>query len=53
MLYKVTVRNKFDTLQETYERHTLDNRYENFVTGHKEAAAKCIPTTPTGKHRVA
>ena len=27
--YTVTTRNKFDTLLETYERHTPNNEYEN------------------------
>ena len=33
--YTVIVRNKFDTLQETFERHTLNDTYENFVTTQK------------------
>ena len=28
----LTVRNKFDTLQETSKRHTLNDKYENLVT---------------------
>ena len=40
-----------DTFQETSERHT-PNEYENVVTAHIEAAAKCIPTKPRGKCRV-
>ena len=42
--YMVTVRNKFDTLQETSERYTPNDEYENFVTAHIDTAAKCIPT---------
>ena len=42
--YMVTARNKFDILQEISERHTLNKEYENFVTTHIEATAKCIPT---------
>ena len=38
----VNVGKMFDTLQETSERHTLNDKYENFVTLlHTEAAAKC------------
>ena len=48
----VTVRNKFNTHQETFERHTLNDEYENFVTTHIEAAAKCTPTKPRAKCRV-
>ena len=47
------VRNKFDTLQETSERHTLNHKYENFVTNRIEAAAaECTPTKPRAKCRV-
>ena len=35
--YSVTVRNKIDT-QEISERYTLNDKYENFVTAHMEAA---------------
>ena len=45
----VTVRNKFDTLQEISEKHTLNDEYENFITAHMETAAKCIPTKPRAK----
>ena len=38
----IIVRNKFDTLQETSERQTLNDEYENLVTTHMEAAAECI-----------
>ena len=38
-----TVRNKFDTLQETLERHSLNYKYENFVPAGKNIAAECIP----------
>ena len=40
--YMVTVINKLDTFQEKFERHTPNEEYENFVTAHIEAAAKCI-----------
>ena len=42
--YMVTVRNKFDTFQETYETLILNDEYENFVTAHIEAAVNYIPT---------
>ena len=32
----LTVRNKQDTLQETSEKHTPNNEYENFVIAHIE-----------------
>ena len=50
--YLVTVRNKFDTLQETSERHTPNDEYENFATTHIEAAAEWIQTKPSAKCRV-
>ena len=46
------VRNKFDTLQETSKRYTLNDKYENFVMANIEAAAGCIPTKPRPKCRV-
>ena len=45
----VTVRNKFDTLQEIFETH---DEYKNFVTTHMEAAAECIQAKPRTKCRV-
>ena len=44
--YTETVRNKFNTLQEISERQPLNDKYENFVTAHIEAAADYIPTKP-------
>ena len=35
--YTVTVRNKFDTLQEKTETHTLKDEYENFVPAKSSA----------------
>ena len=44
----VTVKNKSVTIQETFKRHTPNEKYENFVTTHmEEAAAECIPIKPT------
>ena len=48
----VIVKTKFDTLQETSERHTLSDEDEIFVTTHMEAVAECIPTKPRVKCRV-
>ena len=42
--YSLTLRNKFDALQEISETPTLNNKYENFVNAHLEVAAECIPT---------
>ena len=36
----------------TFERHTLSDKQENFVTIHLEAAAEYIPTKPKAKCRV-
>ena len=48
----ITVRNKFDSLQETSERLTLNDEYENFITTHIEVAAECILIKPRAKSRV-
>ena len=45
----VIVRNKFDTLQETFVRYTLNNKHENFVIAHLDAADK---TKPKIKRRI-
>ena len=50
--YMVTIKNKFDTLQEVSETHTPIEEYENFVTVHIKVAAECIPTKPRAKCRV-
>ena len=42
--YKITLRNKWDALQEISETLTLNDEYENFVNAHMEVAAECIPT---------
>ena len=36
----VSVLNKFETLKETSEIHTLNDGYEKFVTAHIKAAAQ-------------
>ena len=45
----LTIRNKFDTLQEISETLPLDDEHENFVNAHIKAAAKCIPTNLRAK----
>ena len=50
--YTITLRNKFDALQEILETLTLNDEYKNFVKAHMEAAAECIPTKLRAKHRV-
>ena len=48
----LTLRNKFDALQEKTETHDPNDEYENFVNSHLEAAAECIPTKQRTKPRV-
>ena len=36
----LTLRNKFDALQEKSETHIPNDEYENFVNAHLEAAAE-------------
>ena len=50
--YTLTWRNKFDALQEISETPSLNNKYENFVNAHLEAATECIPTKQRAKCRV-
>ena len=50
--YVLELRNRFETLQEKTEKSTPNDEYENFVTAHLEAAAKCIPTKLKTKYRV-
>ena len=40
--YMITLRNKFDALQEISETLTPNDKYENFVNAHMEAVAECI-----------
>ena len=42
--YMLSLRNKFDALQDISETLILEDEYENFVNGDIEVAAKCIPT---------
>ena len=46
------LRNRFVALQEKTEKRTPNDKYENFVNTHLEAAANCIPTKPRTKYRV-
>ena len=48
----ITLRNKFDALQEISETLTPSDKYENFVNACMEAEAECIPTKLRAKHRV-
>ena len=48
----MTVINKFDTIQQTFESHTLNDEYENFVTTHNEAAHECEPIKSSNNCRV-
>ena len=50
--YTLTLRNKFDALQEKSETHTLNNEYKNVVNARLESAAECIPTKQRAKLRV-
>ena len=50
--YVLELRNRFETLQEKTEKGTPNDKYENFVNAHLEAAVKCIPTKPRTKYRV-
>ena len=47
--YTVTVRKKFNTLQETSERHTPNDEYENLVIALMETEAECISTNQSAK----
>ena len=48
----LTLRNKFNALQEITETPTLNDEYENYVNTHLEVAAECIPTKQRAKPRV-
>ena len=50
--YTLTLRNKFDALQEKIETRTPNDEYENFVNAHREATAECIPNKQRAKPRV-
>ena len=48
----LTLRNKFDALQDISETLNPNDEYENFINAHIEAAAKYIPTKQRAKPRV-
>ena len=50
--YALTLRNKFDTLQEKKKTHIANDEYKNFVNTYLEAAAECVPTKQRPKPRV-
>ena len=50
--YTLTLRNKFDALQEISEALTPNDEYENFIHARLEAAAECIPIKQRVKPRV-
>ena len=50
--YTLTLRHKFDARQEISETFTPNDKYENFVVAHLEAAIECIPTNQRAKSRV-
>ena len=50
--YMLTLRNKFDALQEILETPSPNDEYENFVNAHLEAAAKCTQTKQRAEPRV-
>ena len=50
--YVITLRNKFDALQEKTETRTPNDKFENFINPHLEAVAKYIPTKHRTKSRV-
>ena len=50
--YTITLRNKFDALQEISERLTPIDEYENFVNAHVETAVEFIPFKQRSEHRV-
>ena len=47
--YTLRQRKQFDALQEISETPTPNEKYENFVNAHLEAAAEFIPTKPRAK----
>ena len=42
--YTLTLTNKFDALQEISETPAPNDKYEDFINAHLEAAAECLPT---------
>ena len=50
--YVLTLRNKFNTLQEKTETHTPNDEYENLVNAHLEVSAEYLRTKQRAKPRV-
>ena len=50
--FTLTLRNKFDVLQEISEKPATNDEYENSVNDHLEAAAECIPTKQRAEPRI-
>ena len=50
--YALTLRNKYDALQENTETHTPNDEYENFAHAHLKAATEFIPTKQKTKSRI-
>ena len=50
--YVLELRKRFETLQVKREKGTPNDKYENFLDAHLEAASKCILTKPRTKYRV-
>ena len=48
----VSVRNKFDTLQEIFKTHNPNDKCKNFVTVFEELVAEFILTKPRAKYSV-
>ena len=50
--YTLTLRNKYDALQEISDTPTSNDEYENFINAPLEVAAECIPNKQRAKPRV-
>ena len=50
--YTLTLRNKFNALEEISETPTLNHQYENFINAHLETAAEYIRTKQRAKFKV-
>ena len=50
--YTITVRNKFDLLQEISETYSTNDEYENFINSYMEATTECMIIKSRAKCRV-
>ena len=50
--FTITLRNRFNQLQDEENDLNPNNTYINFMNAHKQAAEDCIPLKPKIKHRV-